>query len=73
MYKKLFSIFIFISLGVTLAQAQAPAFPGAEGHGRYVTGGRGVRYVMSLTSTTVEPVLCVLLSVVLLRKLSFSM
>lgn len=21
--------------------AQAPAFPGAEGHGRYVTGGRG--------------------------------
>lgn len=24
----------------TLAMAQAPAFPGAEGHGRYVTGGR---------------------------------
>lgn len=23
------------------AMAQAPAFPGAEGHGRYVTGGRG--------------------------------
>lgn len=23
------------------ASAQAPAFPGAEGHGRYVTGGRG--------------------------------
>ena len=23
------------------AQEQAPAFPGAEGHGRYVTGGRG--------------------------------
>ena len=23
------------------ATAQAPAFPGAEGHGRYVTGGRG--------------------------------
>ena len=23
------------------ANAQAPAFPGAEGHGRYVTGGRG--------------------------------
>lgn len=25
----------------TEAQALAPAFPGAEGHGRYVTGGRG--------------------------------
>ena len=25
----------------TEAQASAPAFPGAEGHGRYVTGGRG--------------------------------
>ena len=24
-----------------VAQAQAPAFPGAEGHGRYITGGRG--------------------------------
>jgi hypothetical protein len=24
-----------------MAQQQAPAFPGAEGHGRYVTGGRG--------------------------------
>ncbi len=24
-----------------VAQDQAPAFPGAEGHGRYVTGGRG--------------------------------
>ena len=25
----------------TTAQTQVPAFPGAEGHGRYVTGGRG--------------------------------
>ena len=29
----------------TAAQAQAPAFPGAEGHGRYVTGGRGGKVV----------------------------
>lgn len=26
---------------IAIAQEQAPAFPGAEGHGRYVTGGRG--------------------------------
>ena len=32
----LFSLFISL-----FAQAQAPAFPGAEGHGRYATGGRG--------------------------------
>ncbi|MBQ3752164.1 MAG: pectate lyase [Prevotella sp.] len=31
---------------VTLAaQAQAPAFPGAEGHGRFTTGGRGGKIV----------------------------
>ena len=29
----------------TLIFAQAPAFPGAEGHGRYVTGGRGGKVV----------------------------
>ncbi len=28
-----------------VAMAQAPAFPGAEGHGRYVTGGRGGKVV----------------------------
>lgn len=31
-----------VALACTLfATAQTPAFPGAEGHGRYVTGGRG--------------------------------
>lgn len=30
---------------VTTAQTQAPAFPGAEGHGRYTTGGRGGKVV----------------------------
>ncbi len=29
----------------TMVMAQAPAFPGAEGHGRYVTGGRGGKIV----------------------------
>lgn len=33
------------SLLSTAAFAQAPAFPGAEGHGRYVTGGRGGKIV----------------------------
>ena len=29
----------------SVAMAQAPAFPGAEGHGRYTTGGRGGKIV----------------------------
>ena len=38
-YKHIF-ISIFALLTFSNAMAQAPAFPGAEGHGRYVTGGR---------------------------------
>lgn len=29
----------------TMAQEEVPAFPGAEGHGRYVTGGRGGKVI----------------------------
>ena len=40
---------IFTTMAAALmsaaALAQAPAFPGAEGHGRYVTGGRGGKVV----------------------------
>ncbi len=40
---------LLLSLAVTLVcsttMAQAPAFPGAEGHGRYVTGGRGGKII----------------------------
>ena len=37
--------FIFYLLAVSPAGAQTPAFPGAEGHGRYVSGGRGGKLV----------------------------
>lgn len=42
--KKLLLTFITTLLTAT-AWAQVPAFPGAEGHGRYVTGGRGGKIV----------------------------
>ena len=42
--KKLLSTLAFAVLTLA-AQAQAPAFPGAEGHGRYTAGGRGGKIV----------------------------
>ena len=38
-------LFILYSCFISPAGAQTPAFPGAEGHGRYVTGGRGGKIV----------------------------
>ena len=35
----------FLSYTAAIAQDQVPAFPGAEGHGRYVTGGRGGKVI----------------------------
>ena len=42
--KKTLSI-LFASMLSMSTMAQAPAFPGAEGHGRFVTGGRGGQIV----------------------------
>lgn len=43
---------ILFSFGLSASET-APAFPGAEGHGRYVTGGRGgeVRHVTNLNDS----------------------
>ena len=41
MKKFLLTIAAAVMSIMAIAQDQAPAFPGAEGHGRYVTGGRG--------------------------------
>ncbi|MBQ2130856.1 MAG: pectate lyase, partial [Prevotella sp.] len=42
--KKL-SLVLFSLFTCLFMQAQAPAFPGAEGHGRYATGGRGGKVI----------------------------
>lgn len=56
--KKQILLLVAAALGTAPAfpQTDAPAFPGAEGHGRYVTGGRGgeIRVVTTLEDTGKE-------------------
>lgn len=43
--RKLFIPFCMILLYMGMADAQAPAFPTAEGFGKYIAGGRGGRVI----------------------------
>src|SRR5574344_2093741 len=42
--KKIICVMAVALVSIT-AMAQTPAFPGAEGHGRYITGGRGGKVI----------------------------
>ena len=50
MKKHLLTLLATMVADIAIAQEQAPAFPGAEGHGRYVTGGRGATKVIHVTN-----------------------
>ena len=54
MKKFLLTIAAAVMSIMAIAQDQAPAFPGAEGHGRYVTGGRGKTVVQRISTTLVQ-------------------
>ena len=48
--KKVLLRFSLCLYGLATMAEDIPAFPGAEGHGRYVTGGRGATKVIHVTN-----------------------
>ena len=48
--KKLFLVLSVLLFSLATMADDAPAFPGAEGHGRHVTGGRGATKVIHVTN-----------------------
>ena len=57
MMKRLLTLGITIGLAVPMLAQQLPAFPGADGYGRYTSGGRGGWFTAFPNSACPRPLL----------------